>query len=104
MVNKTGEKTEAYPVLNPCGEAKVAVPVPLAPRVGNLEGKVVYCISQFVGGADTFMQKVAGALPQQVPGLRTVYRRKPAAYMTDDPELWSEIREKAHAVIYGCGA
>lgn len=104
MEGDPGKETTAYPVLNPSGEPKEAVPVPLAPRVGDLEGKVVYCISQFVGGADTFMQKVAGALPPQVPGVRTVYRRKPAAYMTDDPDLWNEIREKAHAVIYGCGA
>ncbi len=104
MENDLGKEITAYPVLNPCGEPKEAVPVPLASRVGDLEGKVVYCISQFVGGADTFMKKVAGALPRQAPGVRTVYRRKPAAYMTDDPELWNEIREKAHAVIYGCGA
>ena len=104
MASEDLKTTKVYTVLNPCGKQKEAIPVPMARRIEDLEGKVVYCISQFVGGADTFMKKVAEALPQQASGVKSVYKRKPASYMTDDPNLWDEIKEKAHAVIYGCGA
>lgn len=93
-----------YITLNPCGLRKEVPPVPLAPRVPDLNGKVIYCISQFVGGADTFLSKVAEFLPKYAPGVKTVYMRKPSAYGSDDPELWDEIKEKGDAIIYGCGA
>ena len=96
--------TPSYSVLNPCGTAEIKPSIPLAPRMANITDKVVYCISQFVGGADNFVGKVARLLPQQVPGIKTVYKRKPSSYMSDDPELWDEIVKEANAVIYGCGA
>ena len=101
-MNRNNEGT--YKVLNPLGEAKEAEPIPLAPRVPDLSGKVVYCISQYVGGADIFISKVASILPRIAPGVTAVYKRKPGAYMSDDPDLWEEVSEKADAVIYGCGA
>jgi hypothetical protein len=93
-----------YITLNPCGEKQEVQAVPMTPRLPDLKDKVVYCISQFVGGADTFLSKVAEALPQHAPGVKTVYKRKPSAYGSDDPELWTEIKEKGDAIIYGCGA
>ena len=93
-----------YMVLNPSGLQRPAEPIPLSDRLPELGGKVIYCISQYIGGADTFLERVASSLPAYVQGVKTVYRRKPAAYMTDDPELWNEIEAEADAVIYGCGA
>jgi hypothetical protein len=93
-----------YRVLNPTGEATVAAQASLSPRLDDFNEKVIYCISQFVGGADTFITKVKDRLPEFVPGVKTVYRRKPGPYMSDDSELWDEILEKGDAVIYGCGA
>ena len=104
-MEKQGSHNEtAYSVLNPSGSQRPAESIPLSDRLSDLGGKVVYCISQYIGGADSFLDKVATDLPKYVPGIKTIYRRKPAAYMTDDPELWDEIEAKADAVIYGCGA
>jgi hypothetical protein len=100
----SGNNEGTYKVLNPLGEAREAEPIPLAPRIPDLIGKVVYCISQYVGGADIFISRVANILPRIAPGVTAVYKRKPGAYMSDDPDLWEEVLEKADAVIYGCGA
>ncbi len=93
-----------FEVLNPSGLMRESVPVPLADRVPALTGKVVYCVSQFVGGADVFLKKIADALPDYAPEVKAVYRRKTTPYMTDDPGLWDEIIREADAVIYGCAA
>ena len=93
-----------FEVLNPSGMMREAVPAPLAARVPALGGKVVYCVSQFVGGADVFLKRIADALPQYAREVKAVYRRKTTPYMTDEPGLWDEIIKEANAVIYGCAA
>ena len=98
------QKPATYAVLNPLGEAKTTESLALAERPGNLRGKVVYCVSQIIMGSEIFMDKMAALLPDYAPGVIVKSVRKPAAYMTDDPELWDEIADEADAVIYGCGA
>jgi hypothetical protein len=103
-MSKGAENKLIFTVLNPQGVEKEITPVPLAVRISDLGGKVVYCISQYIGGSDIFLQKVADLLPQYGPGVKTVYKRKPANYQIDDPDFWDEVRKEADAVIYGCGA
>ena len=67
--NTTGRET-LYAALNPRGIKPEVKEIPLGPRVPDLNGKVVYCISQTFGGADIFLQKVAEALPHYAPGVR----------------------------------
>jgi hypothetical protein len=98
------ERQPVFDVLNPCGVRRAVAETPLAERLESLEGKVVYCISQFVGGADVFLKKIADALPAWAPGARAVFVKKATTYMSDDPELWAEIEREGDAVIYGCGA
>jgi hypothetical protein len=93
-----------FAVLNPCGLKKEAAPAALSPRIPDFTDKVIYCVSQHIGGADVFLKKVAEALPGAVPGVKAVYERRTTAYMTDNPELWNALAKNADAVIYGCGA
>ena len=104
MGKEVSKGDHLFEVLNPSGLMGKEALVPLAARVPDLTGKVVYCVSQYVGGADAFLKKIADALPHYVPQVKAVYRRKTTAYMTDDPELWDEMLKEADAVIYGCGA
>ena len=93
-----------YAVLDPTGKEPKRPSFPLSPRIPDLSDKVIYCVSQYIAGADILLQKIAEALPRYVPRVNAVYRRRTSSYMTDDPELWDEILEKADGVIYGCGA
>jgi len=97
-------QNSTFAVLNPCGIEKDVPPVSLAPRITNLDNKTIYCVSQFVGGADGFLQKITDLLPLYAPGAKTVFKHKESTYMSDDQPLWDEIRKEADAVIYGCGA
>ncbi|MGP1677824.1 MAG: UGSC family (seleno)protein [Burkholderiales bacterium] len=103
-MNHQSDKEATFTVLNPSGTEHEVASVPMAARIPDLGGKVVYCISQIVGGADVFLKKIADALPRYAAGVKTVFVHKSTPYMSDDPELWDEILSKGHAVIYGCGA
>lgn len=93
-----------YEVLDPSGEPHApAYAVPNA-RLDGLDGKVVFCISQVIGGADTFMQWMASNLERFAPGVKAVFVRRETTYMTDEPALWARVEAEADAVIYGCGA
>jgi hypothetical protein len=98
------QNSSTFATLNPRGMEKDVPPVPLAPRIPDLKDKTIYCVSQFVGGADGFLQKIADRLPGYAPGVKTVFKHKESTYMSDDRPLWDEIQKEADAVIYGCGA
>jgi hypothetical protein len=104
MIQTDSQKETAYSVLDPSGLEPKRSAIPLSPRIPDLSDKVIYCVSQHIAGADVLLQKVADALSRSMPGVKTVYRRRSSAYMTDEPELWEEIIAKADGVIYGCGA
>ena len=93
-----------YAVLNPQGIKPDIKQFPLAPRLTDFSGKTVYVISQHVGDADIFLKKVTALLPQYLPGVKAVYKDKPSAYMTDDPQLWNETAKNAQTYIYGAAA
>ena len=90
-----------YKALNPRATPHEVKLFPLTSRVADYNGKVVYVISQHVGDADIFLKKVAKELPKYLPGVRAVYKDKPSAYMTDDPEVWNEVAKNAQAFVYG---
>jgi hypothetical protein len=93
-----------YAVLNPQGIKPDVKQFALTPRLTDFNGKTVYVISQHVGDADIFLKKVTKLLPQYLPGVKAVYKDKPSAYMTNDPELWDETAKNAQAYIYGAAA
>jgi hypothetical protein len=90
-----------YKALNPRATRPEVKQFPLTPRASDLSNKVVYVISQHVGDADIFLKKVANALPKYFPGVKAIYKDKPSAYMTDDPELWNEVAKNANAFVFG---
>ncbi len=90
-----------YKALTPRATRPEVKQFPLAARVPDLSDKVIYVISQHVGDADIFLKKVANALPKYFPGVKAIYKDKPSAYMTDDPELWNEVAKNANAFVFG---
>jgi hypothetical protein len=98
------EKIAVYEVLNPRGIMPEIKPVLPTLRIPSLKDKVVYCVSQHVGGADIFLKKVAEQLPKYAPGVKAIYADKASWYGSDDPALWDEIEAKGNAVIYAAAA
>jgi hypothetical protein len=92
-------------VLNPAVETKLAERVPLAPRLGALEGKTIYLVDTDWGGMqqnDGLLQEMQKWFAQNMPGVKTIIKMKGGNFVTDDPGLWKEIAENhGDGVIIG---
>src|SRR5215472_14206772 len=91
-------------VLDPRGQpTSVVEQVPMAPRLDDLNGKTLYLVDVGFGGGYEFLEEMQGWLSRHLPGARTVLKRKGGNMLLDDPALWTEIKDKGNAVIFGVG-
>ncbi len=91
-------------VMNPAATNAMVPRLPLAPRLNTLEGKTIYMVDIGWGGPEAgydVLQVISKQLAQKAPTIKTVVMRKKGSYMTDDPDLWKEIKTKGHAAILG---
>jgi hypothetical protein len=88
-------------VLNPRGTPPPIRLVPMAPRLGTLEGKTIYVIN--IGFGDTFLPEVQKVMAEKYPKTTWIFKRKTGSYFDDDPKLWAEIKEKGNGMIMGVG-
>jgi len=106
-----GQKTETpaagearYAVLDPRGDMLEVNLIPLAPRVSDLNDKVVYIISSWERdtGFEGMLAKAEEMLKKRFQKVTIVRKtRGTAYYSSDDPALWKEMQSKGHAFIYG---
>jgi len=91
-------------VLNPQGRPTgVFEPLSMAPRLDTLNGKTVYLIDVGFAGGYEFLEELQAWFSRNVPAAQTILRRKAGNMFLDDPDLWAEVRDKGHAVIFGVG-
>jgi hypothetical protein len=91
-------------VLNPAIESKMVDREPLSPRLDTLEGKTLYMVDINWGGPDaaySVFEEIASWFKQNMPGVKTVIKRKKGMYSQDDPELWKEIAANGDAALIG---
>jgi hypothetical protein len=92
-------------VLNPLGFIPDVKLIPLAPRLSDLNDKVVYIIHSWPVGSgsqlDDLLVKIGNLLTERFPKAKIIAKAKPSAYGTDDPEFWDEIVKEGNAFIYG---
>lgn len=89
--------------LNPKGMPPEITLFPLAPRFSSLDGKTIYMVDIGFNNGDVFFQEMQRWFQENMPTVKTIYRRKLGAYPEDDPKLWKEIKAAGAAVIMGVG-
>jgi hypothetical protein len=89
--------------LNPKGTPPPIELIPMAPRLGSLDGKTVYLVDTGFPGGGFLLEEIQGWFKRNMPGVNTVFKRKAGPYAEDDPALWKEIKEKGHAAIMAIG-
>jgi hypothetical protein len=102
--NAAASKNKLMTVLNPAITEKLAVRVPLAPRLDTLEGKTVYIVDMNYEGmiGTPVLGEMQAWFAKNMPGVKTILKLKSGSYISDDPALWKEIAaNKAHGVILG---
>ncbi len=76
----------------------------MAPRANSLDGKTIYLVdATHFDGSETLLLKIQAWFQQNMPQVKTVFRRKAGPYAADDPKLWSEIKANAYATVMAIG-
>jgi len=90
-------------VLNPQGQPPAIARVPMAPRLDTLEGKTIYIVDINFTDTHQFLTEMQKLLSERYPSTTWIVRIKAGTYFDDDPELWSEIKQKGQGMIMGVG-
>ncbi len=90
-------------VLNPLGQPPAIERVPMAPRIGDLDGKTIYIVDIGFSATHQLLTELQDLLKIRYPNTTWIVRKKIGTYFNDDPKLWAEIKEKGHGMIMGVG-
>jgi hypothetical protein len=91
-------------VMNPAVANKMVDRVPLSPRLETLEGKTIFLVDIGWGGpqaAPGVYEEIKAWFAENMPSVKTEYRRIKGSYESDDPALWKEIAQNGHAALVG---
>jgi len=99
----TGAAHGQSTALNPTGYAAPVPLKPLAPRPASLDGKTVWLVDIGFSQGDRLMLQVERWFNQNMPNVKTIFRRKSGVYTFDDVELWEEIKATGDCCIIGLG-
>ncbi|MDR0310799.1 MAG: hypothetical protein LBJ21_04355 [Acidobacteriota bacterium] len=90
-------------VLNPLGQPPPIDKIPMAPRIGNLDGKTIYIVDIAFTDTHQLFTEMQKLLSEKYPKTKWEVRIKRGSYGDDDPKLWEEIKANGHAMIMGVG-
>lgn len=93
-----------FAALDPRGTQPAGDLIPLAPRVPDLNGKLVYIIKSWPQGSglEGMFFNTADALKRRFPSVTVAIKERNTRYSFDDPKLWKEMKDKnVAAFIYG---
>ena len=91
-------------VMNPAVANKMVDRVPLSPRLDTLEGKTIFLVDIGWGGpqaAPSVYEEIKAWFAQNMPSVKTEYRRIKGSYESEDPGLYKEIAQKGNAAFVG---
>lgn len=102
---KAAAKAVAMPkitVLSPMGTPPPITLKAQAPRLNTLDGKTIYFVNTGFVGTERLMEVMTDWFKVNYPNTTIVNKRNPSM---DQPNkaLWTEINEKADAVVIGLG-
>ncbi len=95
---------EKITVLNPLGTPPPITLKSMAARLDTLDGKTIYIVDDGFVGGDNLLHEIVDWFEKNYPKTNAVFKRKGGGgFDAEDPQLWSEIKEKGDAVIIGMG-
>ena len=101
--NGSSSGEQKFVALSPKGTPPPVQRFPMAPTLSTLDTKTVYLVDTGFFGADILLKQVQDWFQQNMPSVKTVYRKKAGTYPENDPKLWAEIKAHGNAVIMAIG-
>ena len=101
--NGSSAGEQKFTALSPKGTPPPVQRFPMAHTLSTLDGKTVYLVDTGFFGADLLLKQVQDWFQQNMPSVKTIYRKKAGTYPENDPKLWSEIKANGNAVIMAIG-
>lgn len=90
-------------VLNPVGFPPKIVAKPMAPRLDNLDDKILYLVDPRFDDSGLFLRQVQDWFAERMPSVKTRIVEMSSVYTKDDPNTWELIKENADGAIVGVG-
>lgn len=94
---------EKFTAVSPKGTPPPVHRFPMAPRLDTLDGKTIYLVDTGFFGGGLLLHQIQDWFQQNMPDVKTVFRKKAGGWAADDPPLWAEIKAKGNAVIMAIG-
>jgi len=93
-----------YTAVSPKGTPPAIQLFSMAPRASSLDGKTIYVVdaTSFLG-SETLLRNMQAWFQENMPTVKTVFRKKAGIYGADDPKLWAEIKANAYATVMAIG-
>jgi hypothetical protein len=98
-----GSGAEKFTAVSPKGTPPPVQRFPMAPRLDTLKGKTIYLVDTGFFGGGLLLQQMQDWFQENMPDVKTVFRKKAGNWAADDPPLWAEIKARGNAAIMAIG-
>jgi hypothetical protein len=103
-VDSSGRGEPKITAVSPKGTPPPVHLYSMAPRASSLDGKTIYLVdATHFDNSVLLLMKIQAWFQQNMPSVKTVFRKKAGVYASDDPKLWAEIKANAYATIMAIG-
>jgi hypothetical protein len=102
-VESRGGSEAKFTAVSPKGTPPPIHLYSMAPRLDTLDKKTIYLVDTGFFGGGTLLQQMQEWFQQNMPNVKTVFRKKAGGWAADDPPLWAEIKAIGNAAIMAIG-
>ena len=98
-----GSGAEKFTAVSPKGTPPPVQRFPMAPRLDTLKSKTIYLVDTGFFGGGLLLHQMQDWFQENMPDVKTVFRKKAGNWAADDPPLWAEIKAHGNAAIMAIG-
>jgi selT/selW/selH-like putative selenoprotein len=99
----SAKRIQKLKVYNPMGFPPAIESVKMAPRLDNLDGKLIYLVDARFNDGDRLLLQMQRWFEENLPQTKTKFVQKAGVYTEEDTALFEEIKQHGHAMVLAVG-